>query len=129
MDMKFPAVLRTLRKERKVSQLALAEALGLTQQAIGRWEAGKNYPDIATLVRLSDFFHVSTDYLLGKGELRQLYSRTGEGSGGWMAVLTPEEARVLARYRSLNKEGRGKADDLLLDMTCLLRYNPDARRA
>ncbi len=46
----------------------MADILGRTQQAIGKWEVGKSEPDGATLLKLSAFFNVTTDYLLGKSD-------------------------------------------------------------
>ena len=60
--------LKDLRSEKGLSQSALADILGRTQQAIGKWEVGKSEPDGATLLKLSAFFNVTTDYLLGKSD-------------------------------------------------------------
>lgn len=56
---------KRLRGERDVTQEALASALGVTPQAISRWESGNGYPDIEYLPALADFFAVTTDELLG----------------------------------------------------------------
>lgn len=58
--------LKELRKENKVTQSALAEELGVTQQAVGKWETGRSSPDPDTLLRLAEYFGVSTDSLLGR---------------------------------------------------------------
>ncbi|WP_145101734.1 helix-turn-helix domain-containing protein [Sporomusa sp. KB1] len=54
------------RKKLGLSQAALADKFGITQQAVGNWERGKALPDIKTLGRLADFFKAPTDYLLGR---------------------------------------------------------------
>ena len=56
----------SLRKEKKITQAELAEALAVTQAAVGNWELGKREPDYVTLSRIADFFHVTVDYLLGR---------------------------------------------------------------
>ena len=48
--------LKGLRNEHKITQSALAEAMGLSQQAIAKWETGKSSPDINTLKKLADYF-------------------------------------------------------------------------
>ena len=48
-----------------MSQAELAEFLGVTQQAVGKWERDKTTPDYDTLKKLASFFNVTTDYLLG----------------------------------------------------------------
>ena len=56
-----------LRKEKGLSQEALAEQVGTTRQAISKWENNQGYPETEKLLQLSNIFEVSTDYLL-KGE-------------------------------------------------------------
>ena len=50
-----------------ISQEELAERLYITRQTLSNWETGKTYPDINSLLRLSDLFHVSLDELV-KGD-------------------------------------------------------------
>ena len=60
-------ILSNLRKVKGLSQEQLAEELGLTRQTISKWELNQSTPDLDYLVRLSEFFGVSTDFLI-KGE-------------------------------------------------------------
>lgn len=60
-----------LRKDNKMSQEDLAEVLNVTRQTISNWENGKNYPDIGTLILLSDKFHIPLDILL-KGDNKMI---------------------------------------------------------
>ncbi len=60
-----------IRKDNKMSQEDLAEVLNVTRQTVSNWENGKNYPDITTLVLISDKFNISLDILL-KGEQRMI---------------------------------------------------------
>ena len=64
----FAENLRKLRRERKLSQGALAAALQITQQAVGKWETGRSQPDAVMLRRIADLFGVSTDLLLAGGQ-------------------------------------------------------------
>lgn len=54
-----------LRKEKKLSQQALASSIGVTQKAIDFWEKGINEPKASYIINLALFFGVSADYLLG----------------------------------------------------------------
>ena len=65
MTIKIGAIIKKLRTENNVTQDALATAIGVTPQAISRWEAEGGYPDIELLPAIADFFSVSTDELLG----------------------------------------------------------------
>jgi len=62
--MNFGEKLQLLRKARGLSQEALAEQLGVTRQAVSKWELGDATPDLENVVALARFFGVSTDYLL-----------------------------------------------------------------
>lgn len=58
--------LKTLRKERRISQLKLAMDLSMTQNTISRYENLERQADYETLVLIADYFDVSLDYLLGR---------------------------------------------------------------
>lgn len=58
-------IIKELRKQRKITQEELAELIGVTPQAISKWERDVGYPDITQIVPLSKVFGVSTDELLG----------------------------------------------------------------
>lgn len=53
-----------LRSERGMTQKELSEALNVSDKAISRWETGKGYPDVSSLMALSEFFSVSVNELL-----------------------------------------------------------------
>ena len=57
--------IKKLRKQKNVTQEKLAESLGVTPQAISRWESGAGYPAIEYLPDLAAFFEISVDELLG----------------------------------------------------------------
>jgi len=63
--MKISEKLKTLRKKFGLKQIDLANSLGVTPQAVSKWERDENYPDIFILKKISSLFDVSVDYLLG----------------------------------------------------------------
>ena len=64
--MKFNEKLQKLRKEKGMSQEALAYELGVSRQAVSKWENGQVYPETEKLIQLGRLFHVSIDYLLNE---------------------------------------------------------------
>lgn len=56
--------LRAIRKKKKWSQLKVAMDLAISREALSHYETGKRSPDTDMLVRLSDYFGVSVDYLI-----------------------------------------------------------------
>lgn len=62
----FKDEFRRLRKQRNLTQSEIAEVFDVAQSTITSWELGTRNPDIETLLKISDYFCVSTDELLGK---------------------------------------------------------------
>lgn len=62
--MKFNEKLIKLRKSNGYTQEELAEKLGVSRQAVARWEAGETTPEMAMLIGLCKAFEVSADYLI-----------------------------------------------------------------
>ena len=60
-----------IRKERGLTQEAFAKMYNVTRQTVSNWENEKSYPDLSTLVKISDEFNVSLDVLL-KGDFRMV---------------------------------------------------------
>ena len=60
--------IRELRLARGINQVKLAEALGVTKQSVSNWENDNIQPSIEILMKLAEYFCVSTDYLLGLEE-------------------------------------------------------------
>ncbi|MGE8207451.1 helix-turn-helix domain-containing protein [Heyndrickxia sp. NPDC080065] len=56
--------IQNLRKARGISQEGLADKIGVSRQAVSKWESKQSSPDLDKIVLLSDFFEVTTDYLL-----------------------------------------------------------------
>lgn len=62
----FPQRLQRLRERQHMSRKALGECCGLSKNVIGQYERGEREPAAGSLVKIADFFQVSTDYLLGR---------------------------------------------------------------
>lgn len=62
--MMFNEKLYKMRKEKNLSQEALAEKLNTTRQAVSKWENNQGFPETERLLMISNFFNVSIDYLL-----------------------------------------------------------------
>ena len=59
--------IKKARSKAGLTQEKVAEALGISRQTISNWENEKSYPDIISVLKMSDLYDVSLDYLL-KGE-------------------------------------------------------------
>ena len=57
--------MKELRAAKGLSQMQLAQAIGVSQSAIAKWELGKTEPTASAIILLAAFFDETTDYLLG----------------------------------------------------------------
>jgi len=69
--MNFCEKLQTMRKEKGLSQEALAEMLNVSRQSVSKWESGQSYPEMEKLITLSEIFGVTIDSLIKNGELQE----------------------------------------------------------
>ena len=56
--------IQALRKAKGISQEELADHIGVSRQAVSKWESEQSSPDLEKVILLSDYFEVTTDYLL-----------------------------------------------------------------
>ena len=66
--MEIGKMISKLRSDKGLNQRELAKLLGVSNGAIGMWETGKRQPDLDTIKKLSAFFGVTTDYLIGNSQ-------------------------------------------------------------
>ena len=92
--------LKKLRESVGLSQQALANKLGSTQQKIYSYENGIYEPDITTLKQFAEFFNTSVDYLIGNTDISNKIEKVEKFQ------LNEEEADILTKYRSLSARGR-----------------------
>ena len=93
--------LKALRNARNISQKALGETLGVSQQAIYKYEHSLAEPDIYTLIQLASFFNTSVDYLIGNSD--------DAGAVTYVAPLSPEQRDMVELYSSLPQNVRTAA--------------------
>lgn len=97
--------LKTLRKEKNITQEVLAETLNVSGRTVSRWETGSNMPDISLLVELSEFYQVSIAEIID-----------GERKSEKMNQETKDTAIKMAEYskNALNTEKRKMVSVLLM---------------
>ena len=88
--------LRILRNAKGMSQQQLADAIGVTQQAIHQYETDKVEPDLTNLMRLADVLEVSVDLLIG----HQAVDPTSNN------LISNDEYSIIDIYRSLDSSDK-----------------------
>lgn len=101
-SMSFSELLKQCRKKQGLSQAELAAKLGVTQQAVGKWESGKSSPDPSTVARIAGILGTTADYLLGLYRPAAALTETeSRFFGGYAESLIPVIGTVKAGYGAL----------------------------
>ena len=91
-----------LRKEKHLTQMALAIKLNVTQNMISFYESEKNEPSINTLIKMSEIFGVSVDYIIGNSNIPYKAEAI-------FADTTTSEAELLQIFKTLNNNEKQQA--------------------
>ena len=106
--MTFGEKIQKLRKEAGLSQEELACQLGVSRQAVSKWERDSGYPETEKIIHMSRLFNVTLDYLLNEENSRRdqdsAPSRTEEEKGGYVSLETARGflACQKVRYRKIS---------------------------
>ena len=110
----FPERLKQLRKEKGLTQVTLAETLGVSKGTVAMWETGKRMPSFDMLTRLGELFDRRVDYIIGSSEDNRSATLTEEEVaqlGEWAVEEDYED--MLRRYTLLDDYGRAAVDSVL----------------
>ncbi|HDT6575746.1 helix-turn-helix transcriptional regulator [Bacillus cereus] len=95
-------ILKKLRKKNKLTQEQLGDAIGVSKMAISYFEKGKKAPGRESIEKIADYFHVTTDYLLGRTDSIDLPTNQHD-------IITEEGKNIMAIIEHLPTEERKKA--------------------
>ena len=90
--------LKKLRQQYGISQQRLANAIGVSQPSINKYENHNIEPDIGILIKMADYFNTSIDYIVGRTEEQCKIERQEP------FYLSKEEKETVMWYRSLSPE-------------------------
>ena len=99
--------LKVLRNKKGISQQKLADAVGVSQQSINKYENHKIEPDIETLIKIADFFETSVDYLIGHTDIDHIIEEMTS------CTLNDEEMQLINRYRQLSPKQKSGIQSVL----------------
>jgi transcriptional regulator with XRE-family HTH domain len=109
IKMKFGDILKELLEQHGLSQKEFARILGVTPSALGNYIHNTREPDYDTLLKISDYFHVSTDFLLNRN-IKNSLSHSEEKLIYIYRSLTPdqkefyiEQGKIFLKQNSRNK--------------------------
>lgn len=96
-----------LRREKHMTQTALAIELNVTQNMVSFYESGKNEPSISTLINLSKVFGVSVDYIIGNSDIRYTADSI------FADKCNKAEAEMLKIFKMLSRDEKQRAIGML----------------
>ena len=123
-----------MRKERDITQGQLAEVIGVVPSAVGKYERiPQSYPSVEALIKIADYFNVSTDYLLRgvqiapsvennlNGQmLNSSFVQANHGgvvfNGDSQKAISPEAIELLRIYETLNGRDRLKLLNIAVEL-------------
>ena len=94
--------------ERNITARKLSQDTGISTGNISDWKSGRSKPSTEKLSMLAEYFNVSTDYLLGKTDIKN--KPTTDNSD----ELSPDEAEFMAIFRQLSPEHKRELMDYAL---------------
>ena len=91
--------LKTLRKEKNMTQEVLAETLNVSSRTVSRWETGSNMPDISLLVELSEFYQVGIPEIINGERKSENMNQEPKDTAIKMAEYSKNELNIEKRKR------------------------------
>lgn len=102
-------MLKKIRESRKITQAEFSKVMNVAPSTVGLWEQGRREPNYESLNKIADYYGVTTDYLLGRENLKS-------------HSIPQEEISLLKGFRNLTQDGR----EALLHMLNALQRNNSA---
>lgn len=104
--------LRRYRQSNELTQAELCEVLCVDRTTYTKWESGDTLPNPVQLTKLSKFYGVSIDDLIGANDLLMVSNGNGLVDGEkYYIKLNDDERRLIIKYRMLNIQDEDKADE------------------
>ena len=95
--------------ERGINGVQLTSSLGIDKSSLSHWSSGKAKPSTDAIIKLAEYFGVTTDWLLTGREANQ-------------KEFTDQEVKLINDFRSLNHEGKNKSADYINDLLSSGKY-------
>ena len=111
--MHYGAKIKDLIDDRDIKQKALAKYLNMSESTLSNYVTGRNEIPLAVLVQIADYFHVTTDYLLGRTEEQAEPFPVSQG-----------ERAMLTDFRALSREQK----ELIVQNLRLMRSQNERRQ-
>lgn len=90
--------LKALREKKNITQIKLSTEIEVSQEVISHYEIGQSKPNIENLIKLADYFHCSTDYLLNRTNIPNVIENVNTND--------IEISDIITKFNSLNSTNK-----------------------
>lgn len=111
--------LRKLRTEKGLSLKQLGDILGVSESTVSLYENGRRQPDNIMINKIADYFHCSTDYLLGRHNSDAISVEDN---------IDQLQKLLVSNYKKLNTQGQEKLLDYSDDLIVSGKYNHESSK-
>ena len=105
--------IKQLRKEIGMTQTALAETLGVTKGTVSTWETNSRVPSFETLVKMSDVFMRSSDYIMGRSDDATPTAQNEDLEDLAAASIEDDLTEYALKYARLDTYGRDAVEAII----------------
>jgi len=116
----FSEIFKTLRKQKQLTQEQIAEILGVSPQAVSRWENSATFPDVTLLPQIAEHFETTVDELLGIKKICKVHKvfrmYLGNDDGTIKLNKLLEEGWIVKEWHALSDGEGGSYAVYLLEM-------------
>ena len=102
-----------LRKEKHLNQTGLGLKLNVSQKMISAYESGAHQPSIETLIRMSEIFNVSVDYIIENSDIRVKAEKLVKDASN------PNETALLEIFNELDEKKQQRAIGIIFALKCM----------
>lgn len=113
----FALRLKELRQKHNLSQKEFAEILNVSTGTVGNWEVGSREPDFKMLIKISDIFNVSCDYILDR------FTNDDENENRIRVSVSAIEEEMLNEFRNLGNKLGKDSQRAVISITKILNKN------
>lgn len=111
--------LKIIRKQNELSQQQVADLLGISRSAYCGYETGRRSPDVATIIKLSEFYRLPLDKFFEKRiPAEYVYDDDyyeGQADTRYLSQLSKEERELIVKFRMLDDEKKQEFFKLITD--------------
>lgn len=116
MENKYGLIIKKFRKDAQLSQVELAQKLGVTSACVSAWEVGRNEPNMGMVIKMAKLFGCTISDLAGHGNAENKTPNHFVSASDIPSANMDDEQRLLKIYRNLSIDNQRKIINTAIDL-------------